>query len=137
MTTYESEVKTILFSNKMVFAKLADLNNLATIKDKISADSGVSEMIYDADSVTFSVNSVGKIILRIVEREAYKTIKFETENSPIPFTLWIQLISKFENNTQLKITLKADLPMMVKMMLGSKLQDFINQFADGLTKIEY
>ncbi|MDR3705498.1 MAG: SRPBCC family protein [Paludibacteraceae bacterium] len=137
MTTYESEIKTILSDSKMVFAKLSDLNNLATLKDKVPADSGVSEMTYDTDTVSFNVNAIGKITLRIVERVEYKTIKFEAENSPIAFNLWIQLVEKAENDTKLKVTLKADLPMMIKMMLGSKLQDFIDQFANGLTKIEY
>jgi hypothetical protein len=137
MTTYESEIKTILFDSKMVFAKLSDLNNLAVLKEKVPPESGVSEMTYDMDTVSFNVNPVGKITLRIVERTEYKTIKFEAENSPIAFNLWIQLVEKSENETKLKVTLKADLPMMIKMMLGSKLQDFIDQFANGLTKIEY
>ena len=121
----------------MVFAKLSDLNNLAILKEKLPAESGVSEMTYDRDTVSFSVNPVGKITLRIVERVEYKTIKLEAENSPIAFNLWIQLVEKAENDTKLKVTLKAELPMMIKMMLGSKLQNFIDQFANGLTKIEY
>lgn len=137
MTTYESEIKTILSDSKMVFAKLSDLNNLAILKDKVPAESGVSEMTYDRDTVSFNINPAGKITLRIVERVEYKTIKLEAENSPIAFNLWIQLVEKAENDTKLKVTLKADLPMMIKMMLGSKLQDFIDQFANGLTKIEY
>jgi len=137
MTTYESEIKTILSDSKMVFAKLSDLNNLAILKEKLPAESGVSEMTYDRDTVSFSVNPVGKITLRIVERVEYKTIKLEAENSPIAFNLWIQLVEKAENDTKLKVTLKAELPMMIKMMLGSKLQNFIDQFANGLTKIEY
>jgi carbon monoxide dehydrogenase subunit G len=137
MTTYESEIKTILSDSKMVFAKLSDLNNLAILKNKVPAESGVSEMTYDRDTVSFNINSAGKITLRIVERVEYKTIKLEAENSPIAFNLWIQLVEKAEKDTKLKVTLKADLPMMIKMMLGSKLQDFIDQFANGLTKIEY
>lgn len=137
MTTYESQIKTILSDNKMVFAKLADLNNLAVLKDKIPAESGISDMSYDTDSVSFKINPVGQITLRIIQREEYKTIKLEAENSPIAFNFWIQLVEKAENDTKLKVTLRADLPMMIKMMMGSKLQDFVDQFAEGLTKIVY
>ncbi len=137
MTTYESEIKTILSNNKVVFAKLSDLNNLESLKDKVPSEAGISDMVCDTDTVSFNVNPVGKITLRIIEREEFKTIKFASENSPITFNLWIQLVSKEENDTKLKVTLKADIPSMIKMMVGSKLKDFINQFADGLTKVSY
>lgn len=137
MTTYESEIKTILSDNKVVFAKLADLNNLSVLKEKVPAEAGISNITCDSDTVTFEVNGAGKITLRITEREEPKTIKFASENSPIAFNMWIQLVSKEENDTKIKVTLKADLPMMIKMMVGSKLQDFVNQFALSLTKIQY
>lgn len=137
MTTYESEIKTILSNNKVVFAKLSDLNNLAGLIDKVPAESGISDITCDSDTVSFNVNPAGKITLRIIEREEPKTIKFQSENSPIAFNLWIQLVEQAENDTKLKVTMKADLPMMFKMMLDSKLKEFVNQFAGGLAKIEY
>jgi len=137
MTTYESEIKTILSNNEVVFAKLADLNNLESFKDKIPAEANITDFECDTDSIRFNVNPVGKIGLRIIEREEFKTIKLGAENSPIDFSLWIQLVSISQTETKLKITLKADLPMMIKMMVGSKLEDFVNQMAKGLSKIEY
>ncbi|MDR1678197.1 MAG: SRPBCC family protein [Prevotellaceae bacterium] len=137
MTTYESKIKTIAANNNAVFSKLADLRNLESLTKKIPSSSGVSDMECDKDSVSFQVNPVGKIILRIVEREEPKTIKFGAENSPIPFNLWIQLVGKTDSETQLKVSLKTDLPMMVKMMVGNKLGGFVDQFADMLAGIEY
>lgn len=137
MTTYESEIKTILSDNKVVFAKLSDLTNLAGFVDKVPAESGISDVTCDKDTVSFNIKPAGKITLRIIEREEPKTIKFQSDNSPIAFNLWIQLVSKDENDTKLKVTMKADLPMMFKMMLDSKLKDFVNQFAGGLAKITY
>jgi carbon monoxide dehydrogenase subunit G len=137
MTTYESTIQTILADSKVVFATLSDLRNLERLRDKIPAEAGISDMTCDADSVSFSVNPIGKISLRIVEREEPKIIKFASENSPFAFNLWIQLVSKTDTETHLKITLKADVPMMIKMMFGSKLQDFVNRFAEGLAKVEY
>ncbi len=137
MTTYESTIQTILADSKVVFVTLSDLRNLERLRDKISAEAGISDMVCTEDSVSFAVNPVGKIALRIVEREEPKTIKFVSENSPFAFNLWIQLVSKTETDTRMKITLKADLPMMVKMMFGNKLQDFVNRFAEGLAQVEY
>lgn len=121
----------------MVFAKLTDLRNLENFKDNIPADANISDMECKIDSIQFTVNPVGKIGLRIVEKEEFKTIKFGAENSPIDFSLWIQLEPAEANETKLKITLKAKLPSMIKMMIGNKLQGFVDQMANGLTKIEY
>lgn len=137
MTTYTSEIKTILFDNKVVFAKLSDLKNLESMLDKVPAEAGISKVECDTDFVSFEVNPVGRIVLRIIEREEYKTIKFESENSPLAFNMWIQLVNKGDEDTKMKLTLKADIPLMVKMMLGNKLDTFVNQFADGLAKINY
>lgn len=137
MTTYESDIKTILFNNKVVFAKLSDLNNLSSLVDKVPAESGITELSCDTDTVSFNVNLAGKITLRIIEREEPKTIKFQSENSPVAFNLWIQLVEKAETDTKLKITMKAEIPAMIKMMIGSKLNDFVNKFAEGLSKIDY
>lgn len=137
MTTYESEIKTILSNNKVVFAKLSDLNNLAGLIDKVPAESGITDITCDSDTVSFNVNPAGKITLRIIDREEPKTIKFQSENSPVAFNLWIQLVEKAEYDTKLKITMKADIPTMIKMMIGSKLNDFANKFAEGLAKIQY
>lgn len=137
MTTIESEIKTISANNEVVFAKLGDLRNLASIKDKIPAEAGISDMHCEEDSILFSINAVGQIKLNVIEREAFKTIKLGAENSPIDFNLWVQLVPTNDTETAMKLTLKAELPTMVKMMLGNKLKDMVNQLAKGFSKIEY
>lgn len=137
MTSYESTIKSIPFSQEKVFDKLADLRNLETLKDKIPASAGISDLSCEEDVVRFNIQAAGKIALRIVDREAPKTIKFNAENSPIAFNMWIQLVGGEANDTKIKVTLKADLPAMIKMMLGSKLEQFVDQFAEGLSKIDY
>ncbi len=137
MTTYESEIKTISANNEVVFAKLSDLSNIEKFKGQIPENAGISDLKCDIDSVSFKISPVGQIGMRIVEREIYKTIKLEADNSPVPFTMWIQLVDKKDDSTKLKLIIKTELPMMIKMMLGSKLQGFINQFADVLAKINY
>jgi carbon monoxide dehydrogenase subunit G len=137
MTTYESEIKTISANNEVVFAKLSDLKNLEILKEKIPADAGISNFECDTDWIRFNINPVGKIGLVVLERETPKTIKLGAENSPIDFNLWIQLVPLDDSATKMKITLKADIPPMIKMMAGSKLEDFVNQLASGLSKIQF
>ena len=91
-------------------------------------------MQYDTDSCSFGVEGYGRVGFRIIEREAFKTIKLESENSPIHINVWIQLKQVAENDTKLKLTMSAELPAMIKMMLDSKLKSGINSVADVLAK---
>lgn len=135
MTTYESEVKTISSSEEVVFGILSDLNNLKKYEHLIPANDKVKDIRFDADSCSFVVDMFGKVGFRIVEREPFNTIKLASENAPFEINLWIQLKQVTEDDTKMKLTLKADLPMMVKMMADKKLKEGVNVVADMLAKL--
>lgn len=132
MTTYESDIKTISSNEEVVFAILSDLNNLRKFADNPDFSSKVKDLQFDADSCSFAVDGLGRIGFRIVEREPYKTIKFESEHAPVKVNAWIQLKASGDTDTHMKLTLKADLPTMIKMMVDKKLKEGINTVADLL-----
>lgn len=139
MTTYESDIKTISSSEEVVFNQLSDLNNLKRLQElDLGANSEyadkLKDMEFDADSVFFSVDGFGKVGMRIIEREPFKTIKFQSENVPMSANVWIQLKQVAENETKMKLTLKAEIPMMIKMMVDKKLKEGINTIADVIAK---
>lgn len=132
MTTYESEIKTISSSEEVVFDILGNLNNLSKVADNKAVGDKIKDLQYDTDSCSFAVEGFGRVGFRIVEREPFKTIKLEAENTPVPINVWIQLKQVADNDTKMKLTLKAELPAMIKMMLDKKLKDGINAIADFL-----
>lgn len=132
MTTYESDIKTIRRSAEESYLLFADLNNIAKIKDKIPTDK-VKSLEFDTDSCSLAVDPVGKITFVIENREPFNTIKFGTKESSVPFNLWIQFKSLSENDTRMKLTIKAELPMMIKTMFGNKIQDFLNSLAEMMS----
>lgn len=134
MTTYESTVQTISSNEEVVFAILSDLKNLEKLKDNPSLNDKAKDLEFDSDSCSFSVEGFGKMGFRIVEREPFKTIKFVSEKAPVDVNVWIQLKANDSNQTHLKLTLKAELPMMIKMMVDKKLQEGINAVAELLAK---
>lgn len=136
MTQFESGIKMIPYSQEKVYAKLSDLSNLEAVKDKIPTDK-VQDLQFDADSVSFSVSPVGRLALRIVDREPLKCIKFEASNSPIPFNLWIQILPVTENECKMKLTIKAEINMFLKGMVSKPMQDGIEKLADMLAIIPY
>lgn len=134
---YESQVTKAAQNATDIYAVLSDLNNIRNVRDLIPQDK-IKEMEFDADSVRFKVDGLGqKICINIVDREVDKTIKFGTTSSPVPFNFWIQLKQMSENDTRLKLTIKADMPMMFKMMLDKKISDGLNQAAEMLAQMPY
>ncbi len=137
MTIYESEIKTIHQPQEVVFNTLSDLKNLEKVQNmniegREAAEEYLKDIEFDSDSLKFSVTGMGKVGFRIIEREPFKTIKLEAENSPISANGWIQLVSVSENETKMKLTIKADLPMMIKMMVDGKLKKGVNAIADAI-----
>ena len=132
-----------------VFNTLSDLNNLQRLKDKfeqvkdqIPADKReqmdkIKDLKFDTDSISITAPMVGEIKMRIIDREFPKTIKFETENSPVPFNFWIQLLPTGEYSCKMKLTIKAELNMFIKGMVKKPLTEGIEKIADALAMIPY
>ena len=136
MTKFESSVKQIPYSQAAVYRNLSDLTNLEKVKDRVPEDK-VKEFTFDSDSVTVRVDPVGLITLRICEREEPKCVKFETAQSPLPFNLWIQVLPVTETTSKMKLTLKADIPFMLKGMVSGPLEDGLEKIADALAQVKY
>lgn len=136
MSLFESSVKQIPFSQERVYAKLSDLSNLESMKDRIPQDK-VKDISFDSDTLTFSVDPVGKITLQVIEREPFKCIKFETTQSPLPFNLWIQLVPDSEQGCKMKLTIRVDINPFMKAMVQKPLQEGIEKMADMLAMIQY
>ncbi|MDR0873633.1 MAG: SRPBCC family protein [Prevotellaceae bacterium] len=134
-STFESEIKTIQASDAEVFAVLSDLRNVEKLKEKVQDK--VKDIELTEDTISFSVNPVGSLSLKIIEREPNKTIKFAADKSPIDFFVWLQLKQVGEDDTRLKVTLKADLNPMIKMVAAKPLEQFVNMLAEALSALNY
>lgn len=132
---FESGVKAIASPQQRVYDTLSDLNNLERIKDRLPEDK-IKDLTFDADSL--KINSpVGEVSMRIIEREPAKCIKMQTDNSPIPLTLWIQLLPTGEETCKMKLTLEAEVNMFIKGMVQKPLQEGVDKIADALAMIRY
>jgi len=136
MTEFTSEIKTVPHNQKTIYEVLSNLENLEKIKDKIPSDK-VNDFTFDQDSCSFSVNPVGSVKFSIVEREPIKTIKLVADQAPIDVNMWVQLIGVTENETKMKLTVKAKLNPFLKPMLSKPLQDGVNKIADILAVVPY
>ena len=136
MTKFESSVKQIPYPVEDVYRNISDLSNLERVRDRIPQDK-LQDFQFDSDTVQVSVSPVGTIKLRICEREENKCVKFETEQSPLAFNLWIQVLPVDTASSKMKVTVKADIPFMLKGMVSGPLQDGVEKIADALSPIPF
>lgn len=134
---YESKICSAAASAEQIYKVLGNLENIEKVRDLIPQDK-VQELEISADRVRMKVDGLGqKISIAIVDRIENDTLKFGAENIPVEANFWIQMKEVNPTDTRLKLTLKADLPMMFKMMLDKKLQTGLDQAAEMLSKFPY
>jgi hypothetical protein len=135
MAKFESTIRQINYPQQNVYNLLSDLSNISRIKDRLPEDK-IKDLSFDENSI--SINSpMGAVKLNIIEREEPKCIKFETEQSPLPFNLWIQILPIDEGSCKMKLTIKAELNPFIKGMVSKPLQEGIEKIADALQMIKY
>lgn len=152
MSRYESKIVTVSALQQNVYTRFADLSALQTMKENMPADIKaqikakieeqgqgkvqVSNFQFDQDTARFKVNGMD-VCIRIIEREEPKCVKFAAEGSPVPATLWIQMLPQSAYETKIRVTLDIDIPFYLKPMVGNKLDKAADMIAEALTKIPY
>ena len=126
---YESHQVVIRKPEALIYAILSDFKNFSP-----ALEGKVEDWKVEGDSCSFRVKGI-TAGMKIVDRIPSNTIKIEgDQTSPMPFTFWIQLKQVSVDDTRMRLTLHTKLNMMMKMMLGKKLQEGINKMADSIAE---
>ncbi len=137
MNTYESKQKQLFKPQAEIYATLSDLTQLEKYVNALPTEhkDKIKNLSFTPDSISFNIDTIGHVVLRIIDYETPKMLKFGAENFPINFNFWIQLVSVSDYDTRMKLTLKADIPFILKPMIGDKLDIGIERIADMITMI--
>ena len=134
---YESKICSIAAPVDKIYAVLGNLQNLERVRDKIPQDK-IQEMEIEPDCIRLKVDGLAQIItIAIVDKIENDTVKFGLEGIPMNANFWIQLKELNPADTRIKLTLKADIPFMFKMMVEKKLQTGLDQAAEMLAQFPY
>jgi len=143
---YTSSTKLVNHNEQLVFNYLSNFQNLSAylnsgliekVTEKIPQIK-ITDFSSDQDSCRFNITGVGLAEIRIVNREPFRTIKVESSGGlPVSFTFWIQLMPVDNFQTKMRLTLHAEISMIIKMMAGSKLEEGIDKLADTLSTLPY
>jgi carbon monoxide dehydrogenase subunit G len=111
----------------IIYNLLSDFNHFTPM-----LEGRVDNWRVEGDTCSFTVKGF-TIHLRMLERTPYSTVKVGgDEGSPFEFTFWIQLVKMGENDTRMRLTLHANLNVMMKMMLGKKLEQALDRIAEQI-----
>lgn len=121
-------------SEQNLFAFLTDLRNL----DEYIPMDKVKEWESSENECSIGMPQVGTITLRITEKEANNMIRIEpvSGSSPFSFRFYIQIKQIQENDTRIKLTLRADLNMMMRSMFQGPIKKGLDQIVDTLEQFE-
>lgn len=129
LSKFESRVGIISEQSQAVYLFLNDMRNFKQFLPEGKVDNWKAEK----DRCSFEISPVGKADLRIIENEPYKLVKFEGNGlNNTNFFLWVQLKEVNEKDTRVKITIKADINPMLKMMATKPLNDFLEKLISGM-----
>ncbi len=133
MTKIESRIGKINSSDEKIFKLLSRFDNFNNFipQDK------VKNYVATEDTCNFSIDGVGDFGMKIIERQPFSVIKIENnEKVPFDFNFWIQLKKVSENDTRVKLTIKAELNPMLKMVANKPLTNFVNTLVDKLEEMQ-
>ena len=130
MQEYISKQQQVLRPAEQIYAVISRFDNLTpALADK------VEEWQATEDSCSFKAKGF-TVRLRMEERIEPRHVKIVGDDGGIPmdFAFWIQLHKVSDTDTRMRLVLRIDLNMMMKMMIGNKLQGALDQIAEGIAR---
>jgi len=130
MQEYTSKQQRILRPAEQIYTVISRFDNLTpAVADRVEE--------WQATEDTCSFKAKGFTVkLRMTDKVAPRHVKIEGDDGGIPvdFAFWIQLKEVAPDDTRMRLVLHADLNMMMRMMIGSKLQGALDQIAEAVAR---
>lgn len=126
---YESKQQQIFKSAALIYPFISRFDMLTpALQDK------VEEWSATEDTCSFKVKGF-TLKLRIAERAENRHVKITGDSEgglPVDFAFWIQLHEVTSGDTRIRLVLHADLNMMLRIMIGGKIQGGLDNAVEGL-----
>ncbi|MFP3860004.1 MAG: hypothetical protein ACLFUW_04200 [Bacteroidales bacterium] len=129
MTEVISKTTKIQRNAEEVYNYLSDFRNL----DDIVPRDKITDWYTTEDQCHFKIEGLGKAGMQITEKEPPKLIKLSSlEDSSINFNFWLQLKQIDNEDTRIRVVIKAKLNPLMKAMVSKHLQQGADSIVDKL-----
>ncbi len=131
MEKFVSRVTSSPLPAQFLYARLSSLQGLSQLVNIPE----VENVQATDDTCTFTAKGM-PVGLQVVERVPYSTLKYQAmPESPFQFTFWVQLKEVSASDTRLRLTLHAQIPLMLRLMLKGKIQKGLDEMAKRLANM--
>ncbi|MDR1673210.1 MAG: hypothetical protein LBS09_07115 [Bacteroidales bacterium] len=125
----ESRIGQLRQDDKKIFSFIADCSNFRPL----ATSEMIEEWQSDSDSFSFSMEQLGNLSFRIVERDPHKLIKFSIEHPQADnIFLWVQLKGIDADNARIKLTAKLNVNPMIRLLISKPLKQALDKIVDTL-----
>lgn len=135
MAKYTGKTVTVDLPASQISEKFADLTVLEQFKDRIPAEQRekVGEVRFEKDGIVLNNPQTGEMAFRVTERTDKKVV-FHADGM-IPLNVYVDLKSVSDTTTEVTTTLDIDIPLMLRPIIGGKLQQVADMFGEMIGKI--
>ncbi len=131
MAKYKSTPQTIDRPVEEVFESISNLARLQEYLDKLPQEemARIGEIRFTDDAIVIKAPAVGEISLNVVERTAPSLVKFAAAGAPVRMEMALLLAPATATTSTLVAELDADIPAMLRPMVGGKMQEAADKMA--------
>ena len=120
-----------------VVAKFDDLSRFQPAIDRLPDEvkSKLGELRFEPDALVINTPQLGAIKLQVVERSANRVV-FEAAASMVPLRTVVDVVPDKQDATSiLTASFDVDIPVMLRPLIGGKLQEAADKMAEMLGNI--
>lgn len=137
MAIYSSKPAVINRPIQEIFDRFSDLSNLQDQLMKLPEEqlARVGDVKFDTDSIAINTPQVGEVKFQVTERVAPGKIVFGSPSSPIPLKMILTLKPVTDDSTEVVTAIDVEIPMMLRPLIGGKLQEAADQFSTLMSQL--
>ncbi len=133
MSQYKGKPYIVNKSRQTLFERLGDFSILAAHIHELPEEmrSKLGTVTFpDTDTMAFTAPGVGEMKFKIVERNAPERIRLLADTGMVPIYVILDLAEEAADKTSVSATIDADIPMMLRPLIGGKLQEAADKFGE-------
>ena len=141
MDSYKSDIVTINHPIELVYSKLStpssfkNIANLDALPNEVKEK--INEITFGDDSIAFSVNPIGEVVLQIVERTEPVKVVLSAVKVPIPLNVVLSLEKVDDTTTHAVAEIQVELNMFIRPMVEKPLTEGAKKFGELLAILPY
>ena len=141
MDSYKSDIVTINLPIELVYSKLStpssfkNIANIDALPNEVKEK--INEITFGDDSIAFSVNPIGEVVLQIVERTEPVKVVLSAVKLPIPLNVVLSLEKVDDTTTHAVAEIQVELNMFIRPMVEKPLTEGAKKFGELLAILPY